>query len=323
MCVGAALNESRWNSRSSRKKVSRSASCIASASSARRSRSLGARWGAESRSKSGSMRSRTRYTSVHSTRLSRSTHAPEFATRRTRPSASSWRSASRTGRRLAPNCAASSSWRIREPGASSPCRICWRRPAAMRAEAGPGSTLTSGSSRGGVPRVPQARRRRGVGLVDLAVGEAHELEQHAPRAEEVDPSLPLAVTRACRRLAEDTHPVPPQVLDRRVKVLEVEREVVATDVAVARLGGLSVGGLPLEDLEVGSVLAAVEAQLTHDRARVHVEALGHPVGVLVHEGTERVDVLAPDDVDEEAVRLLDVGDGEADVLGAEQSGERH
>src|SRR5690554_6257504 len=201
----------------------------------------------------------------------------------------------------------------------------------MRVEAGPGSTVMAVpaalqarcvASCARVGGVPQRRGRRRVALVRLAVGEAHELELHAPRGEEVHPSLPLAVTRAGRRFAEDTHPVAAQVLDGQIEVLDVEREVVATDVAVAGLRRLAFGGLPLEDLEVGAGLAAVEAQLAHDSARVHVQVLGHPV-VVLDEGAERVDVLATEHVDEERVRFVEVGDGEADVLGADQAGERH
>jgi hypothetical protein len=54
------------------------------------------------RRSSGSIRSRIWYISSHSAGLSRETQAPVLATRVTSPSASSIRSASRTGSRLAP-----------------------------------------------------------------------------------------------------------------------------------------------------------------------------------------------------------------------------
>ena len=51
-------------------------------------------------------------------------------------------------------------------------------------------------------------------------------------------------------------------------------------------------------------------------ARVHVQVLGHPVAVVVHEGPEGVEVLAAHHVDQEPPRLLQVGHGEADVVDA-------
>ena len=133
------------------------------------------------------------------------------------------------------------------------------------------------------------------------------------------PSLAL---RLAVGLAQHAHARAPQVRDGRVEVVDVEGQVVAADVAVAGLVALAVGRLPLEDLEVRAVLAAVEAQLAHDRARVHVEVLGHPV-VVALERAERVHVLAPDHVDEEAVRLVEVGNGEADVLRSAQPRKCH
>ena len=72
--------------------------------------------GSDARSSSGSRRSLIWYSSAHSARVSRVTQAPEFATSVTRPSACSIRSASRTGMRLAPERAATSSCLIRSPG---------------------------------------------------------------------------------------------------------------------------------------------------------------------------------------------------------------
>lgn len=76
-----------------------------------------------------------------------------------------------------------------------------------------------------------------------------------------------------------------QVLECGIEVINVEREMVAADVAVAWLGALAIRWLPLEDFKVGSVPTAKESQLTHDAARVHVEVLKHPV-VRPLEGAE-------------------------------------
>src|SRR5688572_67772 len=60
---------------------------------------------------------------MHSFMSILATQALLLGTRRTRPSLSSRRNASRTGMRLVPNLSASPSWRMRLPGASSPVRI--------------------------------------------------------------------------------------------------------------------------------------------------------------------------------------------------------
>ena len=54
-------------------------------------------------------------------------------------------------------------------------------------------------------------------------------------------------------LAHDLDPARAQIGDRRVDVVDVEGEVVPTDVAVARLRRLTVGGVVLEHLEVRAV----------------------------------------------------------------------
>ena len=93
----------------------------------------------------------------------------------------------------------------------------------------------------------------------------------------------------------------------------------AAQVAVARLRALVRPGLVLEDLEVEAEAAAVEPDLPHDRARVDVEVIEHPVVVVPHLG-QRVDVVQAQHVHEEGVRLLHIGDGDADVVAAAQSG---
>ena len=53
---------------------------------------------------------------------------------------------------------------------------------------------------------------------------------------------------------------------------------------------------------------------------VDVEVLGEPV-IVAHPGAEFIDELASDHVDEEVVRLVHVGHGEADVLCSAKSGD--
>ena len=91
---------------------------------------------------------------------------------------------------------------------------------------------------------------RGVLLVGLPRREAHQLELHAPRAEEVLPALPGRGVAARDRAGEQPHALRAQVGDGRIHVVDVEGDVVAAQVAVARLRALARPGLVLEDLEV-------------------------------------------------------------------------
>jgi hypothetical protein len=126
-------------------------------------------------------------------------------------------------------------------------------------------------------------------------------------------------TAARRRVAEDGHAVRAEVGDGGVQVVDVERDVMSPDVAVAGNRPALVGRGVVEDLEDRLVAEAEEPVLRHRRPRVHVEVLRHPVAVVVTERAERVEVLAAEDVDEEALGLVEVRHGEAHVVEAAQS----
>ena len=99
--------------------------------------------------------------------------------------------------------------------------------------------------------------------------------------------------------------------------------MVAAEVAVARLRALAGRGLVLEDLEVEAEAAAVEPDLPHDRARVDVEVVEHPVVVVAHLG-QRVDVRrSRAHPTKKRVGLLQIGHGDADVVAAAQSGDAY
>src|ERR1039458_3385639 len=172
-------------------------------------------------------------------------------------------------------------------------------------------------SLGRMPGMPQLDG--GVLLVGLPLREAHELELHAPRAEEVLPALPGRGVAARDGAGQQPHALRAQVADGLIHVVDVEGDVVAAQVAVARLRALVRQGLVLEDLEVEAEAAAVEADLPHGRAGVDVEVLEHPVVVAAHLG-QRVDVVAAQHAGEEGMGLLHIGDGDADVDAASQSG---
>ena len=160
-----------------------------------------------------------------------------------------------------------------------------------------------------------------VGFVGLAVGEADQFQLHAPGAEEVDPGLAFAGILGERRLAQDADIVLSEIIEGGVHVVHVESQVVAADVGVLRLGGVLVGGLVFENLEVGAVGAAQEFQAAHDGTGVDVEVLLHPIAFRVLEGAQVIERLAAQHVDEKINRLVQVGHGETDVVGAAQAGQ--
>src|SRR3954452_5082660 len=196
------------------------------------------------------------------------TRDPLLASCSVSPSASSIRSASRTGSRLAPSRAATSSCRIHCPGAISPERIASRREAAIRSLAAPrsvtGAPRWRSSPRAGpccadcVTSQARSRERLRVAEVRLAVRVADQLELHPPRGEEVDPALALVGAGTGRGLTEHLHTLLAHVRDRGVQVVDVEGDVVAADVAVPRRHRVLVGRLVVEDLEDGLTAAPEE-----------------------------------------------------------------
>src|SRR5262245_13095512 len=90
-----------------------------------------------------------------------------------------------------------------------------------------------------VVRIPQ--EHVGIRFVCLALGEAHQLELHAPRAEKVHPSLTLAGVSAGRRLTKDPNALSAKVIHSSIDIVDIKRQVVTADVAVTRNGRLAVG----------------------------------------------------------------------------------
>ncbi len=117
------------------------------------------------------------------------------------------------------------------------------------------------------------------------------------------------------RFTEQANALRLQIRDGGVHIIDVEGEMVTSDVAVlGRLHPLS-GCFILKDLEVRTVFAAEEAQLAHDGARVDVQMCRHPVAVG-QELTDLENIVAADHVDKESGGLLEVGHGKADMLGS-------
>lgn len=163
----------------------------------------------------------------------------------------------------------------------------------------------------------------GILLVGLSAGEAHELELHAPRRAEVEPALPGRGAGAGDRLAHDLHPVRAQVRDGGLQVIDVEGEVMPADVAVARLRCLAVGAVVLEQLDVAAAAEPIEADLADHGARMDTELDRHPIVVVRPLGAERVDVHGAQDVDQEPLGLVEVGNREPDVVDPADSRNPH
>src|SRR5689334_219224 len=96
--------------------------------------------------------------------------------------------------------------------------------------------------------------------------------------------------------------------------------MMAADIAVSRWLKFLSRRLILEDLEVRAVLAAEEAQLAHDGARIDVQMGRHPVAIG-HELADFEHALAADHIDKESCGLFQIRDSEADVLGTAQTGQ--
>ena len=142
------------------------------------------------------------------------------------------RSASRTGSRLVPSRAATSSCRIHSPGRDLAGED---RVAQVR-----GDALAGGAGRPAVGDGSRhAKRRSGVAAKSnaLPLGIADQLELHPPGREEVDPALALVGALLAVGSPSTRDALLAQVGDRRVEVVDVERDVVAADVAVARRHG--------------------------------------------------------------------------------------
>jgi hypothetical protein len=153
-------------------------------------------------------------------------------------------------------------------------------------------------------------------------GIGHELEVSAPGGEEVDPPLTQVRARTGGGLAQDLDADRTQIVDGDVDVVDVESEVVSADVAVAGSDGVLVRGDVLEDLEDGTSSTSKEAQVRDLRRRIDVEVLVHPCAP-VDDRSQRVQVLTPQDLDQEASRLLDVRHCQPHMIEAGETWEAH
>lgn len=154
----------------------------------------------------------------------------------------------------------------------------------------------------------------GVVVKSFAIGVGDEFKLHPPRCEEIHPVLPFTRVLTRGGITQHGHSLLSQIGNRSVHVGHVERNMVATHIAVARDIGLLIRGLVLKNLEYRLAAESEEVQFPHHRTWVHIEVLSHPVGILMLVGAECVHVFTAQNVDEEAVRLCQVRHCDSDVI---------
>jgi hypothetical protein len=113
-------------------------------------------------------------------------------------------------------------------------------------------------------RVPQPEL--GVLLVFFTIWKADEFKLHSPRTSEIDPALARGCLLTGCSLSHNLYSPLPEIANSHVKVVNVESDVVAANVAVPGLVALPVGGFVQKHLKIGSVPQPVEADLADDCA---------------------------------------------------------
>lgn len=157
-------------------------------------------------------------------------------------------------------------------------------------------------------------------LVALAAGKAYELQLHAPGRKEVHPDLAPAGTGGPDRwFAKHSDILGLKVGDGGINIIDIERQVMPANVTVFWLLRALIRRCVLEDFEIGSRPTAQKAQSFHDGAWMYIEVNVHPFVVRL-KWTEFVERFAANHIDKEIDSLIEVGDGEADVIGAKQAG---
>ena len=120
-------------------------------------------------------------------------------------------------------------------------------------------------------------------------------------------------------MAEHSHAWhPTEHRHRLVHVLHGEAQVVAACVAVPRVLAAAVGAAPLEQLHVEVGRHAQHGQ-RQAGIRRYGEVLGHELRLRSSGGA--VQLLRPQRLDEEPDRLIEVGHGEADMVGVADAGD--
>ena len=158
-----------------------------------------------------------------------------------------------------------------------------------------------------------------VELVRHPLRIADQLDERPERRAEVVDRLPCCGTSGDRQRAEELlHAFRLHVLHGIDDVGDVERDVMARPVGVLGMRGPLIGRLVLEQLDRGGVPDADRRDLRDDRARIDVEQVVHERARGITEGTERERRACAHHILEPLDRLLDVGNGDTDVIRADE-----
>jgi hypothetical protein len=166
-------------------------------------------------------------------------------------------------------------------------------------------------------RMPQPKL--GILLVFFTIREADEFKLHSPRTPEIDPALARSCLLADRSLSHDLDSPVPKIANSQIKVVDVQSNVMAANIAVAWLRALPVGWFVQKYLKIGSVPQPVEPDFADNGAGVDAKVGPHP-GIAGFLGSKPVDLLTSKDVHEESMSLGKVGNSEPDMVCATHPG---
>ena len=99
--------------------------------------------------------------------------------------------------------------------------------------------------------------------------------------------------------------------------------MVPSDVRILGDMCLLIWSLVLEDLEDRLAAEPKEVKSAHHCPWVNVQMLEHPVRIFMDERTQGIHVFASQNVDEEILRLRQIGNRETDVVQALYTGQGH
>src|SRR5215211_6368540 len=142
-----------------------------------------------------------------------------------------------------------------------------------------------------------------------------EFDGQPPRRPSIDKAVALPGLRSWQWVGagHEVHPVSAHVFHCCVQVVDVERQVLYPHVAGSGELLALVGRIELEELDIGAVGAAQEANRPDAAARGHAEPMAWGV---IPGRFALVEQTAAEHTDEEGGGLLDVGHGDADVVHA-------
>src|SRR6476660_8838233 len=178
-------------------------------------------------------------------------------------------------------------------------------------------------SRSAPGRARRRHRRSRQTLVEPGAGATGQFELHAPRRQEIEP--PLAGDRGRRintvgPFLDNDSGNRPDVVTGGIDIVDVKRQVVPADVAVARQYCALIRCGVFEQFDV-VVFADPDHRDLGPGAGIDVESPTHAVGLVVEERTIVEDQFGPEMVDEELNGLVQVRHGVRAVVHCAKGGD--